>query len=285
MHVFFVLSPSNAKRQLLYAYFLLVAVLSVTVFAAPLKLAPRPLAPNVVVLSLGWDETTAFFHGEQRPALFFYNNYGLTARRDPYGRMYIYPLQRSAKGLQNLGPDNTQLIAYFRDEVQLRSTMATFGDLQALSKLGAGPQTMSWPLIINARDYVHAVLTLTPAFTLALACCKARGSPVGFFGVENLFASRHNSRLYIGWTHSQKNMQGRNTREIRSVVREALSTDTSTKQTTAAGAASLTDVVGVRAIHDEYPHCRMTNDHLVPRNADTRVQKVWFIDVVQGTRK
>ncbi|KAJ4465301.1 hypothetical protein C8J55DRAFT_261711 [Lentinula edodes] len=156
MHMFFFLSPSNARSQLLYAYFLLIAVLSVTVVAAPLKLAPRPLAPNVVVLSLGWDETT---HGEQRPALFFYNNYGLTARRDPYGRMYIYPIQRSAKGLQNLGPDNTQLIAYFRDEVQLRNTMATLGDLQALSKLGASPQTMSWPLIINARDYVHAALT------------------------------------------------------------------------------------------------------------------------------
>ncbi|KAJ3917551.1 hypothetical protein F5877DRAFT_79845 [Lentinula edodes] len=159
MHMFFLLPPSNARSQLLYAFFLLVAVLSVTVAAAPLKLAPRPLAPNVVVLSLGWDENTAFFHGEQRPALFFYNNYGLTARRDPYGRMYIFPIQRSAKGLQNLGPDNTQLIAYFRDEVQLRNTMATLGDLQELSKLGAGPRMMSWPLIISASDYVHAVLT------------------------------------------------------------------------------------------------------------------------------
>ncbi|GAW01494.1 coproporphyrinogen iii oxidase [Lentinula edodes] len=104
----------------------------ITVVASPLKLAPRPLAPNVVVLSLGWDETTAFLHGEQRPALFFYNNYGLTAGRDPHGGIYIYPLQRSPKGLQNLGPDNTQLIAYFRDEEQFRSTMATLRDLRAL---------------------------------------------------------------------------------------------------------------------------------------------------------
>ncbi|KAJ3901163.1 hypothetical protein F5879DRAFT_992191 [Lentinula edodes] len=159
MHVFFLLSISNAKSQLLYACFFLVALLSITVVASPLKLAPRPLAPNVVVLSLGWDETTAFLHGEQRPALFFYNNYGLTAGRDPHGGIYIYPLQRSPKGLQNLGPDNTQLIAYFRDEEQLRSTMATLRDLRALGKLGAGPWTMSWPLITNARDYIHAVLT------------------------------------------------------------------------------------------------------------------------------
>ncbi|KAH7872838.1 uncharacterized protein C8R40DRAFT_1115908 [Lentinula edodes] len=43
MHVFFLLSISNAKSQLLYACFFLVALLSITVVASPLKLAPRPL--------------------------------------------------------------------------------------------------------------------------------------------------------------------------------------------------------------------------------------------------
>lgn len=43
MHMHILLSPFNAKSQLLYAYFLLVAVLSVTVVAAPSKVATPPL--------------------------------------------------------------------------------------------------------------------------------------------------------------------------------------------------------------------------------------------------
>ncbi|KAJ3889854.1 hypothetical protein GG344DRAFT_78378 [Lentinula edodes] len=163
MHIFFLLSSFNAKSQLLYVYFLLVAVLSVTVVAAPSKVVPQPLATNValnvVVLSLGWVPTTELPLSERRPALFFNNNYGFTAGRDSHGRLYIYRLQNSVQGLQNLGPDNTQLMAYFRDKEQLRSTVATLTDLRALGELGASPRTMSWPLITNAKDYIHAVLT------------------------------------------------------------------------------------------------------------------------------
>ncbi|KAJ3854852.1 hypothetical protein EV368DRAFT_80189 [Lentinula lateritia] len=149
MHMCFLLSPFNAKSQLLYAYFLLVAVLSVTVVAAPSKLAPQPLAPNVVVLSLGYSG---------RPALFFRNNYGLTAGRDPRGHLYVYRLH-SAQGLQNLGPGNTQLMAYFRNEAQVKNTLATLRDLEALGQLGASSHTMLWPLITDAKDYIHAMLT------------------------------------------------------------------------------------------------------------------------------
>ncbi|KAJ3865417.1 hypothetical protein EV359DRAFT_63153 [Lentinula novae-zelandiae] len=143
MHMFFLLSSFNAKSQLLYAYFLLVAVLSVTVVAAPSKVATPPLAPNVVVLSLGYSE--------RRPALFFRNNYGLTAGRDPRGHL--------VQDLQNLGPGNTQLMAYFRDEAQVKNTLATLRNLEALGKLGASSRTMRWPLITDAKDYIHAVLT------------------------------------------------------------------------------------------------------------------------------
>lgn len=102
------------------------------------------------MLSLGYSE--------RRPALFFRNNYGLTAGRDPRGHLYVYRLN-SVQDLQNLGPGNTQLMAYFRDEAQVKNTLATLRDLEALGKLGASSRTMRWPLITDAKDYIHAVLT------------------------------------------------------------------------------------------------------------------------------